>query len=187
MPGQRVATTTNREIRDADATETAMESAKPSAASRPKFARLSRDPQRAIKQMAARIKFLIEFFSEDGESMRMQEIKRGLHAYRYLEFDDAMKFLEKRRQLVIRRARGSVFRVILRRDHRTRLPDPFVFHRKKRSKRNRPPTEWFLERRHLMDSGQHSGFAEREPWHESAFWYEKEQEEMNQDQSAESN
>jgi len=82
---------------------------------------------------------------------------------------------------------GRVFRVILRRNRRTRLPDPFVFHRKKRSKRKRPPTEWFLERRHLMDAGQHSGFAKREPWHESAFWYEKEQEEMNQDQSAESN
>ena len=124
---------------------------------RPKFARLSPDPGRATKQMAARIKFLIEFFSEDGKSMRMQEIKRGLHAYRYLEFDDAIKLLEKRRQIVVRRApgRGHVFRVTLREDSHASLPDPFVFHRKKRKRRKKPPTAWFLERGHLMDAGQH--------------------------------
>ena len=83
---------------------------------RPKFARLSRDRALAVKQMAARIKFLIEFFSEGGKSMRVQEIKRGLHAYRYLEFDNAIKLLEKRRQLVIHRVpgRGHVFRVVLK-------------------------------------------------------------------------
>ena len=81
MPGQAVAT--SAEVRDATARDV-KNFAEPSAQSRPKFARLSRDPQRAIKQMAARIKFLIEFFSEDGTSLRMQEIKRGLHAYRYM-------------------------------------------------------------------------------------------------------
>jgi hypothetical protein len=43
--------------------------------------------------MAARIKFLIEFFSEDGKSMRLKEVKRGLHAHRYVEFDNAIKLL----------------------------------------------------------------------------------------------
>ena len=136
--------------------------------------------------MAARIRFLIEFLSEDGTSMRMQEIKRGLHAYRYMEFNDAIKLLEKRRQIVVRlvQPQGRVFRVILRPDRRTRLPDPFIFHRNKRSKRKRPPTDWFLERRHLMDEGRHSGFAKREPWHESAYWYEKEREEIDQTEAA---
>ena len=143
---------------------------------RPKFARLSRDPQRAVKQMAARIKFLIEFFSEDGKSLRMQEIKRGLHAYRYLEFDAAIQLLERRRQIVIRRvqSRGRVLRVTLKQNARAKLPDPFIYHRQKRRKRKKPPTQWFLERRHLMDAGQHQGFAAKEPWHESAYWIEKE-------------
>ena len=35
---------------------------------RPKFARLSPNHPLAVKQMAARIKSLIEFFSEDGKS-----------------------------------------------------------------------------------------------------------------------
>jgi hypothetical protein len=175
MPRPGVATPANREIRDAATSQP-----------RPKFARLSRDPERAVRQMAARIKFMIEFFSEDGESMRVQELKRGLHAYRYSEFDDAIQFLEKRRQIVVRRvqSQGRVFRAILRRDRRTRLPDPFVFHRKKRSKRKRPPTEWFLERRQLMDAGQHSGFAEIQPWRESAYWYEKEQQEIERAEAA---
>ena len=126
--------------------------------------------------MAARIKFLIEFYSDDGRSLRMQEIKRGLHAYRYLEFDAAIKLLEKRRQIVVRRvlSHGRVFRVVLKQNSRARLPDPFVFHRVKKRKRRKPPTQWFLERRHLMDSGQHSGFGKLEPWHASAYWYEKE-------------
>src|ERR1700690_4416527 len=125
-------------------------------AARPKFARLSRNRTLAVKQMAARIRFLIEFFSEDGKSMRMQEIKRGLHAYRYLEFDEAIKLLEQRRQISIRRVkcRSHVYRVTLKQT-RTKLPDPFIFHRKKRKKRKKPPTIWFLERRHLMDAGQH--------------------------------
>ena len=162
MPGQAVGI--SAEARDAAASDV-KNFAEPSAESRPQFARLSRDPQRAVKQMAARIKFLIEFFSEDGTSLRMQEIKPQMHAYRYLEFDEAIKFLEKRKQIVIRlvQPQGRVFRVILRPDRRTRLPDPFVFRRKKRYKRKRPPTDWFLERRHLMDKGQHSGFANGNP------------------------
>lgn len=94
-------------------------------AARPKFARLSRDRPLAVKQMAARIEFLIEFFSEDGRSMRMQEVKRGLHAYLFLEFDDAIKLLEQRRPFVIHRVpgRGHVFRVVLKQNARARLPD----------------------------------------------------------------
>jgi hypothetical protein len=96
---------------------------------RPKFARLSPNRPLAVKQMAARIKFLIEFFSEDTKSMRLQEVKRGLHAYRYWEFDDAIKLLEQRRLLVIHRVpgRGHVFRVVLMQNARAKLPDPFVF------------------------------------------------------------
>jgi hypothetical protein len=143
---------------------------------RPKFARLSCSRPLAVKQMAARIKFLIEFFSEDGNSMRMQEVRRGLHACRYLEFDDAIKLLEQRRRLVIHRVsgRGHVSRVVLKQNARAKLPDPFVFHRKKRRKRKRPPSQWFLERRPLMDAGQHEGFSQIEAWSESAFWIEKE-------------
>lgn len=142
---------------------------------RPKFARLSRDPDRAVTQMAARIKFLIEFFSEDGKSMRMQEIKRGLHSYRYLEFDAAIELLQRRRLAVIRvQGRRNGFRVVLKKNPQAKLPDPFIFHRKKRKKNRRPPTQWFLEHRHLMDAGQHEGFAKTEPWHESAYWIEKE-------------
>jgi hypothetical protein len=146
---------------------------------RPKFARLSRDQTLAVRQMAARIKFLIEFFSEDGRSMRMQEVRRGLHAYRYVEFDDAIKLLQQGRQLVIHRmlGRGHVFRLVLKQNARAKLPDPFVCHRKKRKKRKRPPSQWFLERRHLMDAGQHEGFAQIEAWSESAYWIEKERSE----------
>ena len=146
---------------------------------RPSFARLSRDPDRAVKQIAARITFLIQFFSEDGKSMRMQEIKRGLHAYRYLEFEDAMKLLERRRLIIIRRVpgRGHVYRVTLKESH-SALPDPFVFYRKKRKKKKKPPTTWFLERRNLMDAGKHDGFATTEPWRESAYWIEKGSEEF---------
>jgi hypothetical protein len=149
---------------------------------RPKFSRLSRDPQRAVKQMAARIKFLIEFTSEDGKSMRMQEIKRGLHGYRYMEFDDAIKLLERRRQIVIRQVqnRGRVLRVVLKQNARAKLPDPFLYHRKKRRKRTKPPTTWFLERRHLMDAGQHGGFTTTEPWHESAYWIEQQKKDHNE-------
>jgi hypothetical protein len=151
--------------------QTEMNLAKP----RPKFARLSRDRALAVKQMAARIKFLIVFFSNDGKSMRMQEIKRGLHAYRYVEFDDAINLLEQRRQISIRRVkcRSHVYRVTLKQT-RTKLPDPFIFHRKKRKKRKKPPTTWFLERRHLMDAGQHENFGTIQPWSESAYWIEQE-------------
>jgi hypothetical protein len=108
----------------------------------------------------------------------MQEIKCGLHAYRYVEFDDAIKFLERRRQIVIWRvqSRGRVLRVGLKQNARAKLPIRLLYHRKKRRKRKKPLTQWFLERRHLMDAGQHSGFVEREPWQESTYWYEKEQE-----------
>lgn len=156
---------------------------------RPKFSRLSCDPKRAVRQVAARIKFLIEFFSEDGRSMSLQEVKRGLHSYRYLEFDDAIRLLEKRRQLVLRRVpcRGRVLRVVLKKNCGAgRLPDPFIYHRKKRKKKRKTPTAWFLENRKLMDAGQHSGFAKREPWHEGAYWYEKEQEESDRGKPPES-
>jgi hypothetical protein len=129
-----------------------------------------------------RIKFLIEFFSEDGRSMRMQEVKRGLHAYRYLEFEGALTLLIKSRRAVIRRVRcrGRVFRVVLKQNSGAgRLPDPFIYHRKKRKKKRKTPAAWFLENRKLMDAGQHSGFAKREPWHESAYWCEKEQNEID--------
>jgi hypothetical protein len=55
--------------------------------------------------------------------------------------------------------------------------------KKKRRKKKRKPTEWFLERRHLMDQGIHSGFATLEPWHESAFWIEQEMQENPDEES----
>jgi hypothetical protein len=70
--------------------------------------------------------------------------------------------------------RGHVYRVVLKQNARAKLPDPFIFHRKKRRKRRRQPTEWFLARRHLMDAGKHEGFAQVEVWAESAYWIEKE-------------
>ena len=70
--------------------------------------------------------------------------------------------------------RGHVFRVELKQNARAKLPDPFIFHRKKRKKRKKVPTSWFLERRHLMDAGKHEGFATIEPWSESAYWIEQE-------------
>jgi hypothetical protein len=70
--------------------------------------------------------------------------------------------------------RGHVYRVVLKQNARAKLPDPFIFHRKKRRKRRRQPTEWLLARRHLMDAGKHEGFSQVEVWAESAYWIEKE-------------
>jgi hypothetical protein len=125
--------------------------------------------------MAARIKFLIEFFSEDGKSVRIQEVKRGLNAYRYLEFDDAIRLLEKRRQSAIHRVpgRGHVFRLVLKQNARARLPDPYCFPSQGK-KRKKAPTAWFLERRQFIDAGQHEGFATIQPWSESAYWIDQE-------------
>jgi len=182
MPGQAVATST--EVRDAAASHVQNLSVE----SRPKFARLSRDPQRAIKQMAARIKFLIQFCSDDGESLRVRQIKRALHADRYAEFDGALSLLEKRKQIIIRRVPSRsrpVFIVILKRSRRIRLPDPYTFHRRKKRKKRNKPTEWFLSRRQSMDRGFHGPFAQINPCQESAYWLEKEkalEEQVREDQ-----
>ncbi len=85
------------------------------------------------------------------------------------KFDNAIKLLGKRRQLVIHRMpeRGHVFRLVLKQNTYAKLSDPFAFHRQKRKKRRRPPSPWFLERCHRMDAGQHEGFAQIEVWAES--------------------
>jgi hypothetical protein len=86
------------------------------------------------------------------------------------KFDDAIKLLGKRRQLVIHRMPegGHVFRLVLKHNAYAKLPNPFAFPREKRKKRRRPPSPWFLERGHRMDAGQHEGFAQIEVWAESA-------------------
>jgi hypothetical protein len=154
-----------------------------------RFARLSRDPEHAVKQMAARIVFLIQFYSEDGESLRVRQIKRGLHSSRYLEFNDALRLLEKRKLIVIRRVPSRsrpVLVVTLKQNRSVRLPDPYTFHRKKKRKsKKRPPSDWFLEHRQFFDIGIHTGFAVVQPWSESAFWLEQErmqEETMREDQ-----
>jgi hypothetical protein len=144
---------------------------------RPKFVRLSRNPKMAVRQMAGRIKFQIEFCSEDGRSKRVRTLRRQLHSCRYPEWDDAIELLVKRKYAVIHGSGRNVAgegRVITLRTKASRLPDPYFVVKKKKRKRKRLPTAWFLERRHLMDQGIHSGFATIEPWHESAFWIEKE-------------
>ena len=49
------------------------------------------------------------------------------------KFDDAIKLLGKRRQLVIHRMpeRGHVFRLVLKQNAYAKLSDPFAFHRQK--------------------------------------------------------
>jgi hypothetical protein len=157
---------------------------------RSRFARLSADPKRSLMQLAARIKFLLQFYSDDGQSLRIRQIKRGLHADRYAaKFDDAIALLEQRKQIVIRRVSSRsrpVFVVILKQNCKTRLPDPFTSSRKKKRKQKRPPSDWFMARRHLMDAGIHIGLAEIKPWQESAYWLEQEkarEEQILRDQS----
>jgi hypothetical protein len=107
-----------------------------------------------------------------------------LHSYRYPEWDAAIELLVKRKYAVISGSGRNIsgqHRVITLKPTTKRLPDPYLFVKKKRRKKKRNPTEWFLERRHLMDQGIHSGFATLEPWHESALWIEQEMQE-NPDQ-----
>jgi hypothetical protein len=109
-----------------------------------------------------------------------------LHSYRYPEWDAAIELLVKRKYAVISGSGRNIsgqHRVITLKPTTKRLPDPYLFVKKKRRKKKRNPTEWFLERRHLMDQGIHSGFATLEPWHESAFWIEQEMQE-NPDQES---
>jgi hypothetical protein len=144
---------------------------------RQRFARLSRDPTRAIKQLASRVRFLIQYYSEDGQSLRIGQIKHALHAERYkITFDDALSLLESGKQIVVLRVQGRRGRpaivVTLKQNRNMRLPCPYTYHRPK--KRKWKKSQWFIENRYLMDRGKHSGFAQILPWQESAYWLEKE-------------
>ena len=145
---------------------------------REKFVRLSADRERAVKQIASRIRFLIRYYSDDGESLPIGKIKHMLHAERYkTKFDDALALLESGKQIVIHRVQGHRGRpaivVTLKGNRNMRLPDPYTFHRPK--KRKWKQSQWFVEHRHLFDQGKHSGFSKILPWQESAYWLEKEQ------------
>ena len=72
--------------------------------------------------------------------------------------------------------RRNGFRVILKKNPQAKLPDPFIFHRKKRKKIKRPPTQWFLEHQHLMMQDSMK-VCKNGTVHESAYWIEKETEE----------
>jgi hypothetical protein len=128
-------------------------------ARKPYFPHLSTDRSQAVREMAARVKEVIE---RDGTgSMSLSAVKRALHGYRYPGvWEDGLRLLGQHRQAAI--TGGSIS---LHGLEGNALPDPYgPPPKEKKPKRKRRRSEWFERNLEKMEQGQHANFDE--DWNE---------------------
>jgi hypothetical protein len=119
---------------------------------KPYFPHLSRDRREAGRQMAARIRDLIE--QNTRGRVRLADVKRSLHGNRHREaWEEGLRLLKLHRIATIED--GVISPTWSGSDV---LPDPYRLPEKATRRKQRVQSEWFLRNRRLMDEGQHSGF-----------------------------
>lgn len=121
---------------------------------KPYFPHLSRDRRQAGREIAARIKELLE--SRATGSLRLAALKRALHADRHPEaWQNAIELLRLHRIASV--DDGSITHTWSGNDT---LPDPYEPEKKTKRRKRGIQTEWFVHNRPKMDAGQHSEFGD---------------------------